>query len=73
MMFSFNRGVASLLGTVTTLYLAYQAQARCEVNMLRDDVSIPLQRAVRLLMAFITVVIIGGISDAIIKATFSSL
>lgn len=45
-MFLFNRGVASLLGTVTTLYLAYQAQARCEVNMLRDDVSIPLQRAV---------------------------
>lgn len=72
-MFSFNRSVANLLGTVTTLYLAYHAQARCEVNMLRDDVSIPLQRAVRLLMAFITVVIIGGISDAIIKATFSSL
>ncbi|WP_290012093.1 hypothetical protein [Proteus terrae] len=72
-MFSFNRGVASLLGTATTLYLAYQAQARCRVNRLHDDVSIPLQRAVRLLMAFMTVVIIGGISDAMIKATFSSL
>lgn len=69
-MFSFNRGVASLLGTVTTLY---QAQARCEVNMSRDDISIPLQRSVRLLMAFITVVIIGSLSDALIKATFSSL
>lgn len=72
-MFSFNRGVASLLDTVTTLYLAYQAQARCEVNMSRDDISIPLQRAVRLLMVFITVVIIGCLSDALIKATFSSL
>ncbi|WP_219495407.1 hypothetical protein [Proteus terrae] len=61
------------MGTVTTLYLAYQAQTRCRASMLHDDVSIPLQRMVRLLMVFITVVIIGGISDAMIKATFSSL
>ncbi|AUU40624.1 TPA: hypothetical protein ACKRTJ_003434 [Proteus mirabilis] len=72
-MSSLNRSIASVLGTLATLYLAYQAQARCEVNMSHNDTPTSVQRAVRLIMSFITVVIIGGLSDAIIKATFSSL
>ncbi|WP_109399193.1 hypothetical protein [Proteus sp. TJ1640] len=72
-MSSLNRSIASVLGTFATLYLAYQAQARCEVNMSQNDTPTSVQRAVRLIMSFITVVIIGGLSDAIIKATFSSL